>query len=43
MMILEIVGVGLLISACLAILLDEAIYSVAALAGTFLLLLPYSL
>jgi NADH:ubiquinone oxidoreductase subunit 6 (subunit J) len=36
MMILEIVGVGLLISACLAILLDEAIYSVAALAGTFL-------
>ncbi len=37
MMILEIVGVGLLISACLAILLDEAVYSVAALAGTFLL------
>lgn len=36
-MILEIIGVGLLISACLAILLDEAIYSVAALAGTFLL------
>jgi NADH:ubiquinone oxidoreductase subunit 6 (subunit J) len=36
-MILEIVSVGLLISACLAILLDEAVYSVAALAGTFLL------
>ena len=36
-MILEIVGVGLLISACLAILLDEAVYSVAALAATFLL------
>ncbi len=36
-MILEIIGVGLLIAACLAILLDEAVYSVAALAATFLL------
>jgi len=36
-MILEIVGVGLLISACLAIFLDEAVYAVAALAGTFIL------
>lgn len=36
-MILEIICVGLLISAFLAILLDEAVYSVAALAATFLL------
>ena len=36
-MILEILSVGLIISACLAIFLDEAIYSVAALAGTFFL------
>ncbi len=36
-MILEIICVGLLISAFLAILLDEAVYSVAALAVTFLL------
>jgi NADH:ubiquinone oxidoreductase subunit 6 (subunit J) len=36
-MILEIVGVGLVISACLAIFLDEAVYAVAALAGTFIL------
>ena len=34
-MILELLSVGLLISACLAIFLDEAVYSVAALAGTF--------
>jgi NADH:ubiquinone oxidoreductase subunit 6 (subunit J) len=34
-MILEILSVGLLISACLAIFLDEAVYSVGALAGTF--------
>ena len=33
-MILEILSVGLIISACLAIFLDEAVYSVAALAGT---------
>jgi NADH:ubiquinone oxidoreductase subunit 6 (subunit J) len=36
-MILEILSAGLIISACLAIFLDEAIYSVAALAGTFFL------
>jgi len=36
-MILEIVGIGLLISACLAIFLDEAVYSVAALAATFVM------
>jgi NADH:ubiquinone oxidoreductase subunit 6 (subunit J) len=36
-MIVEIVSVGLIISACLAIFFDEAVYSVAALAGTFML------
>jgi len=36
-MILELISAGLIISACLAIFLDEAVYSVAALAGTFLL------
>jgi len=36
-MILEILSVGLIISACLAIFLDEAVYSVAALAATFFL------
>jgi NADH:ubiquinone oxidoreductase subunit 6 (subunit J) len=36
-MILEILSVGLVISACLAIFLDEAVYSVAALAGTLFL------
>jgi NADH:ubiquinone oxidoreductase subunit 6 (subunit J) len=36
-MIVETICIGLLISACLAILLDEAVYSVAALAITFLL------
>jgi NADH:ubiquinone oxidoreductase subunit 6 (subunit J) len=36
-MILEILSVGLIISACLAIFLDEAVYSVVALAGTFFL------
>ena len=35
--VLEIVSVGLLVSACLAIFLDEAIYSVAALTTTFFL------
>ena len=35
--LIEVVSVGLVISACLAIFLDEAIYSVAALAATFLL------
>jgi len=34
-MILEILSVGLIISACLAIFLDEAVYSVSALAGVF--------
>jgi NADH:ubiquinone oxidoreductase subunit 6 (subunit J) len=36
-MILELLSVGLIISACLAIFLDEAVYSVAALASTFIL------
>jgi NADH:ubiquinone oxidoreductase subunit 6 (subunit J) len=36
-MIFEIVCAGLVISACLAIFLEEAVYSVGALAGTFLL------
>ncbi len=35
-MIFEILAVGLIISAVLALFLDEVIYSVAALAGTFL-------
>lgn len=35
-MILEILSIGLIISACLALFLDEAVYSVAALSGTFL-------
>ncbi len=35
-MILEILTVGLIVSACLALFLDEAVYSIAALAGTFL-------
>ena len=34
-MIYEIVSIGLLVSACLALFLDEMVYSVAALAGTF--------
>jgi NADH:ubiquinone oxidoreductase subunit 6 (subunit J) len=35
-MIIEILAVGLIVSAILALFLDEVIYSVAALAGTFL-------
>jgi NADH:ubiquinone oxidoreductase subunit 6 (subunit J) len=35
-MILEILSVGLIVSACLAIFLDEVHYAVGALAGTFL-------
>jgi NADH:ubiquinone oxidoreductase subunit 6 (subunit J) len=35
-MILEVLSAGLVISACLAIFLDEAVYSVAALAGMFI-------
>jgi len=35
-MILEVLSLGLVITACLAIFLDEAVYSVVALAGTFL-------
>lgn len=35
-MIFEVLSVGLVISACLAIFLDEAVYSVAALANTFI-------
>jgi NADH:ubiquinone oxidoreductase subunit 6 (subunit J) len=34
--ILEILSIGLIVSACLALFLDEAVYSIAALAGTFL-------
>ncbi len=36
-MIIEILSAGLVISACLAIFFEEAVYSVAALAGTFFL------
>ena len=35
--LVEVVGAGLLVSACLAIFLDEPVYSVAALASTLLL------
>jgi NADH:ubiquinone oxidoreductase subunit 6 (subunit J) len=35
-MILEILAIGLIITACLALFLDEVVYSVAAFAGTFL-------
>jgi NADH:ubiquinone oxidoreductase subunit 6 (subunit J) len=35
-MIIELLAVGLVVSACLAIYLDEAVYSVAALAGMFI-------
>ncbi len=35
--VFEAVSVGLIITACLAIFLEEAVYSVAALAGTFIL------
>jgi NADH:ubiquinone oxidoreductase subunit 6 (subunit J) len=35
-MLLELVSVGVVISACVAIFLDEAVYSVAALAGAFM-------
>ena len=34
-MILEILSIGLIVTACLALFLDEAVYSIAALAGTF--------
>jgi NADH:ubiquinone oxidoreductase subunit 6 (subunit J) len=34
-MIFEIFSIGLIISACLALFLDEMVYSVAALSGTF--------
>jgi NADH:ubiquinone oxidoreductase subunit 6 (subunit J) len=33
---LELLSVGLIVSACLALFLDDVVYSVAALAGTFL-------
>jgi NADH:ubiquinone oxidoreductase subunit 6 (subunit J) len=36
-MILEALTIGLVISACLAIFIDEAVYSIVALAGTFFL------
>ncbi len=35
-MILEVLSIGLLVSACLALFVDEPTYSVAALSGTFL-------
>ncbi len=35
--IIEVLSIGLVISACLAIFLDEAVYSITALTGTFLL------
>ncbi|MGE5637421.1 MAG: NADH-quinone oxidoreductase subunit J [Chloroflexota bacterium] len=35
-MIIEVISAGLVITACLAIFIDEAVYSVVALAGTFL-------
>jgi NADH:ubiquinone oxidoreductase subunit 6 (subunit J) len=35
--VLEVVSIGLIVSACLAIFLEEAVYSVAALAATFFL------
>jgi NADH:ubiquinone oxidoreductase subunit 6 (subunit J) len=35
-MIFEILAIGLIISAILALFLDEVVYSVAALAGTFI-------
>jgi NADH:ubiquinone oxidoreductase subunit 6 (subunit J) len=35
-MILETLAIGVVISACLAIFIDEAVYSVAALSGVFL-------
>ncbi len=35
-MIFEILAIGLIVSAVLALFLDEVVYSVAALAGTFL-------
>lgn len=34
--ILDVLSVGLIVSACLALFLDEAVYSIAALAGTVL-------
>jgi NADH:ubiquinone oxidoreductase subunit 6 (subunit J) len=34
--ILEILSIGIIISACLALFLDEVVYSVAAFSGTFL-------
>lgn len=37
-MILELLAVGSVVSACLAIYLDEAVYSVASLASTFILI-----
>ena len=33
---LELLSIGLIVSACLALFLDDVVYSVAALAGTFL-------
>jgi NADH:ubiquinone oxidoreductase subunit 6 (subunit J) len=35
-LLLEILSIGIIISACLALFLDEVVYSVAALSGTFL-------
>ena len=35
-MILEVLSIALIVTACLALFLDEAVYSIASLAGTFL-------
>jgi NADH:ubiquinone oxidoreductase subunit 6 (subunit J) len=35
-LLLEFLSIGIIISACLALFLDEVVYSVAALSGTFL-------
>ncbi|MGQ9530930.1 MAG: NADH-quinone oxidoreductase subunit J [Candidatus Bathycorpusculaceae bacterium] len=37
-MIVELIAVGLIVSACLAVYLDEAVYSVASLACMFILM-----
>lgn len=35
-LVLDVLSIGLIVSACLALFVDEAVYSVAALAGTVL-------
>jgi NADH:ubiquinone oxidoreductase subunit 6 (subunit J) len=36
-MIIEILAAGIVVSACLAVFVDEAVYAVTALAGTFMM------